>query len=196
MRRVSHFRNFQPLFRAITVISAVAVLATGVTFAALQSQQVALTGNSIKTATAGLFIGTSTASFDTSRVGFGFKDLIPGGAAVPADGNNFYLKNSGTSTLNLKVAVSTVPVNAANVDLSKVYLVFTRVDTTTSQRLPLSSLVAGYGNGGVALSDTLAGNGTVAHFKYQVAMDADAFSGQSADITGIDVVFSGSAVTQ
>lgn len=195
-RRSDRFRNFQPLFRAITVISAVAVLATGVTFAALQSTQVALTGNSVQTATAGLKIGTSTASFDTSRVGFVFKDLVPGGAAVPAAGNNFYLKNTGSATLALKAAVSTTPVNAGNVDMSKVYVVLTRVDTSSVDKIALSALTGSYGSGGVALQDSLAGSSTVAQYKYQVAMDADAFSGQEAEITGIDLVFSGTAVVQ
>jgi len=196
VKRLSQYRSIQPLMRAVTVITAVAVLTTGVTFAALQSQQVALTGNTLQTATAGLQIGTSAASFATSRAGFTFKDIIPGGPAAPAVGNDFYLKNSGTATLTLKAAVSTTPVNSGNVNLSKVYVVFTRVDANTTQKIALSTLVSGYATGGTALTETLAGNGTVAQYKMQVSMDADAFTGTDASITGIDVVFTGIAISQ
>jgi hypothetical protein len=198
MRRISsrnRIRSFQPLFRAISVIASVAILATGVTFAALQSQQAVLTGNSIKSATADLQIGTSSTSFAATRTGFSFGNVVPGSAATPADGNSFYLKNGGTPALALKAAVSSTPVNTANVNLAKVYIVFTRVDTNTTQKLSLASLISGYTSGGVAMTDNLAG-GAVAQYKTQVSMDADAFTGQSADITGIDLVFSGTAVTQ
>lgn len=198
MRQISgrgRIRSIQPIFRAITVISSVAVLATGVTYAALQSQQAVLTGNSIKTATADLKIGTSPTSFAASRTGFTFGDVVPGSTATPADGSSFYLKNYGTPSLALKVGVSSVPTNTNNVDLSKTYIVLTRVDTGTTQKLSVASLVAGGTTAPVSLTDSLAG-GVVAQYKAQVSMDADAFTGQSADITGIDLVFSGSAVTQ
>lgn len=186
-------RSLQPLMRAITVISSVAVLATGVTFAALQSQPASLTGNSIKTATAGLQIGTSESSFASTRTGFVFGSVIPGATASPADGNSFWLKNTGTPALALRVGISSVPTNTGNVDLTKTHIVLTRVDTNTTQKLSVAALVAGGTTAPVALTGNLAG-GAVAQYKAQVSMDADAFSGQSADITGIDLVFSGTAV--
>jgi hypothetical protein len=192
---VSHFSSFQPLFRAITVIASVAVLATGVTFAALQSQQAVLTGNTIQTATADLKIGTSATSFASSRTGFTFSEVVPGAAPTGPLSNSFYLKNYGTPALALKIAVSSTPTNTSNVDLSKVYLVLTRIDTNSVQKLSVASLVAGYGSGAVAMTDNLAG-GSVAQYKAQISMDADAFTGTSADITGIDLVFTGSVVTQ
>ncbi len=196
MKRFGSQRGVQPLMRAVTVIASVAVLATGVTFAALQSQQIALTGNTLQTATAGLQIGTSAASFATSRAGFAFRDVIPGGPAAPTVGNDFYLKNSGSAALTIKAAVSSTPVNSGNVNLSKVYVVFTRIDANTPQKIALSTLVSGYATGGTPLTETLAGNGAVAQYKMQVAMDSDAFTGTDTNITGIDVVFTGTAVTQ
>lgn len=194
MRRIRHYHSFQPLLRAVTVISAVAVLATGVTFAALQSQQATLTGNSIKTAIADLKIGTSATSFAASRTGFTFGDVVPGAEATPADGNSFYLKNYGTKPLALKAGIGTAPVNTSNVDLTKTYVVITRVDTNTTQKLSVASLVAGGTTAPLVITDTLAG-GQVAQYKAQIAMDLDAFTGQSADITGIDLVFTGAVVT-
>lgn len=195
MKSVRRRRSVQPLVRAVTVIAAVTILVTGVTYAALQSQQNVLTGNSIQTATANLQIGTSDGTFGTSRSGFSYEDVIPGGAAVPAGGNVFYLRNGSTPALALKMAVSSTPANASNVDLSKVYMVLTRADTDATQKLALSTLVSSYASGGVAVTDNLAG-GATAQYKMQVQMDADAFTGTNADINSIDVVFSGTAVTQ
>jgi hypothetical protein len=107
----------------------------------------------------------------------------------------FYLKNYGTPLLGLKVAVSSVPTNTNNVDLSKVFLVLTRIDTNSTQSLALDKLVSSNAAGGLAMTDTLAG-GVVAQYKAQIQMSTDAFSGTNADIGGIDLVFSGVAVTQ
>lgn len=192
MKHFSRIRTIQPLFRAISVIASVAILVTGVTYAALQSQQATLTGNSISTGTADLRIGTTATSFATTRTGFSFGNVVPGAAAMPADGNSFYLKNYGTPTLALKVGVSSVPVNTNNVDLSKTYVVLTRVDSGTSQKFALAALVAGGTSAPLSMTDNLNG-GATAQYKTQVAMDTDAFTGQSADITGIDLVFTGTA---
>lgn len=187
--------QYQPVARAIMVISAVAVLATGVTFAALQSQQATLTGNTIQTASADLRIGTSATSFAATRSGFNFNGIVPGSSPVPTEGNNFYLKNYGSAVLALKVSVGTVPTNIANVDLDKVFVTITRVDTATIQKLPLSALVSSHATGGMDVTDTLAG-ATIAQYKVQASMAADAFSGSSAVIDGIDLVFAGTAVIQ
>jgi hypothetical protein len=193
------FSAIQPLARAIIVVSAVAVLATGVTFAALQSQSATLTGNTISTANADLRISTtgttSTSSWAATKSGFDFTNVIPGTEATPADGNSFYLKNFGASAMVLKAAINTVPTNEANVDLSKVYLVFNRVDTSTTQKVSVAELVAANTTGGIQLTDTLAG-GVIAQYKTQVVMDEDAFSGSSATIGGIDLVFNGTVIAQ
>ncbi len=193
MKRFGLAVTIEPYARAVMVISAVAVLATGVTFAALQSQQATLTGNSIQTASADLKIGTSTATFGSSRSGFNFNGIIPGGSPVPADGNVFYLKNAGTASLALKVAVNTAPTNTAGVDLNKVYVTITRVESTVSQTFSLSALVEANATGGVALTDSLAGT-TVGQYKVQASMALDAFNGSSAEVGGIDLVFGGTSV--
>jgi hypothetical protein len=193
IKGLSKFTSFQPLARAVMVVSAVAVLATGVTYAALQSQTATLTGNSISTATADLRIGTSASTFSATRTGFSFNNVVPGAVASPTDGNAFYLKNYGAVPMALKVSIGTIPTNVSDVDLNKVYIVLTRVDTSASQKLSVASLVAANTAGGVSLTDELDG-GIVAQYKAQVTMDADAFSGQSATIGGIDLVFSGTVI--
>jgi hypothetical protein len=181
------------LTRAVGVICAVLIIATGVTFAALQSPQAVLANNSITSATADLRIGTSAASFAASRTGFDFKDLVPGGAAVPVDGNLFWLKNYGNANLKLHISIGSIPVNTNSVDLTKVSLVATRIDTNVSQTFTLQSLVDGYISGGTTLTDPLAG-GAVAQYKLQAVMANDAFSGVSATVGDIDIVFTGTGI--
>lgn len=193
--KLRNLGGLQPLARAVVVVAAVTVLATGVTYAALQSQSATLTGNSISTATADLKIGTTASTFAATKTGFTFGGIIPGSTPSPTEGNSFYLKNYGTAPMTLKVAIGTVPTNLANVDLSKVYLVFTRVDTTSSQKLSISALTSAQGTGGITLTDHLSG-AAVAQYKTQVTMDEDAFTGTSATIGGIDLVFNGAVVAQ
>ena len=176
--------------RAVGVISAVVVLMTGVTYAALQSPQATLTNSTISSATADLRIGTSATSFSSTRIGFNFVDLIPGGIAAPVDGNIFYLKNYGNANLGLHISIGSIPVNLSNVDLTKVSFVMTRLDTSTVQTFTVKALVDSYINGGLSLTDSLSGS-AVAQYKLQAIMSADAFTGQTAQISDLDLVFTG-----
>lgn len=182
--------------RAISVVAAVAVMVTGVTFAALQSQQAVLSGNTIQSASANLLIGTASASYSeygSSHSGFTFTNVIPGGAAVPAT-SSVYLKNTGTATLSVKLSASGTPTNTAGVDLSKVMIHLTRVDTGATQSASLQTLIDGNPSGGLVLTDTLAPASTGTEYTLSVSMTDDAFTGSSAAIGAIDFVFSGTAV--
>lgn len=182
--------NHGALLRAVLVVGVAGAVVTGVTFAALQSQQASLTGNSIQSATADLRIGTTASTFDSSRSGFTFKDVIPGGQAMPADGYSFYLKNYGTAPLSLKAVIGSTPTNASNIDLSKVRLQITRVDNETVQTASLQEFMAT----GLAITDPI-NPSSVVQYKLRAAMDEDAFTGTGAALSGIDLVFSG-VVTQ
>lgn len=190
MRRQS---NFKPLMRAVAVMGVVVAIVSGVTFAALQSQQAVLSGSTISTATADLKISLNGTTFATSSVGFSFSDIIPGGSAVPTTGNNFYLKNLGTTSVLTKVAVSSVPTNPNNVDLSKVSIIITRTPGGSPQTFTLAQLISNYASGGVQVSTALAIN-EVGQYKVQASMTADAFSGPSASLGNIDLVFIGSSI--
>lgn len=182
--------------RAISVVASVAIVVTGVTFAALQSQQAVLSGNTIQTASANLLIGTASATsteFSNSHSGFTFTNIVPGGPAQPVDGNSFYLKNTGTATLAIKLAVGTTPTNTSNVDLSKVTVTITRVDTGTTQSGSLQSLIDGNPSGGLSLTDPLVPASNGVQYKLSISMSDDAFTGSSAAIGAIDFVFSGTA---
>jgi hypothetical protein len=181
-------RSYGPLLRAAGVLSVVGILVTGVTFATLQSQQASLTGSTIQSATADLRIGTSASTFAPSRSGFTFQDVVPGGPAMPTDGHTFYLKNYGTATLNLKTIIGSTPTVTGNVDLNKVKLQLTRVDTEAAQTASVQALK----DGGLALTNTIA-PGAVVQYKLRAVMDADAFDGTGASVGAIDLVFSGTA---
>lgn len=183
------------LLRAMIVIATVGVMVTGVTFAALQSQQAVLSGNTIQSATASLLISTTSptsTAYSNSKTGFTFANVVPGGPAQPVDGNSFYLKNTGTATLALKMAVSGTPTNTSSIDLTKVTVNVTRVDGATLST-SLQALIDANATGGVALTDNLAPASTGTQYKISVAMAADAFTGSSASIGAIDFVFSGTA---
>lgn len=181
------------LVSSITTLFALAVITTGATFASLQSTSVALTGNQINTS-AGLAISTNGVNFPQTISGFNFTGVVPGGDPYPANGNTFYIKNTGVANLAIKAAISTPPSNPSGVNLSKVYLIFTRVDNNTQTSLSVQSLVNSYAGGastgGLSLNDSIAA-GTIAQYKLQVSMDTDAFNGSSASITGIDLWFIG-----
>lgn len=179
--------------RVVSVIAAVLILVSGVTFAALQSQQDTLAGNTVETATANLQLSTDGATYGSSRGGFDFNNLIPGGQAVPAAGYAFYLKNSGGTPLALRMTLSSVPTNPDNVDLSKVNVLVTAVGSGMSaQSFPLQSLAA---NGGVALPFANLNSGASQQYKLQMSMASDAVSGSSASLGNIDVSFAGTAVS-
>jgi hypothetical protein len=184
-----------PLARTIAVLSAVGIITTAVTFAALQSSGNALTGNTIQTATASLLISTTgiAGSFQQSVPGFNFTGLVPGGAAQPGANNDIvYLQNSGTAGLKLRLSVPTAPVVTGTVDLGKVLVQLTPPNlgqgyAPATQAIPLSDLIAGT----VMLDNATLNIGAVTNYHVQVAMNADAVSGNSASITGLDLSFSG-----
>lgn len=184
--------DFKPLFRAITVMGIVMVLVSGVTFAALQSQQSVLSGNTIESATADLKISLDNITYTSSHTGFDFAGVVPGGPAVPAAGNAFWLKNSGTTSTQVKLAVSTTPTNLSNVDLSKVMVIITHTPGGTSQSVTLASLISTYASGGTALTDILP-SATAYQYKIQISMAVDAFTGSGASLGNIDFVFIGAA---
>jgi hypothetical protein len=186
--------NIRALIRAIGVMSAVLIILGGVTYAALQSQQAVLAGNTVTTASADLKISRDNLSYDSSMPGFSFSDVIPGGPLVPLAGHSFYLKNSGSIATTLKVSVSGMPTNTSNVDLSKTSVVFTKVPGGPTQTYTLAALISSHATGGLVLADSLGAN-TTHNYKVQISMTTDAFNGQGATLGSIDFVFMGTAIT-
>lgn len=190
MKRMRNFKQLGPIARAVGVVGAVAIIISGVTFATLQSQQAVLTGNTIQSATADLKIGISTSSFSASRAGFTFPEVIPGVAPAANSGSFVYLKNSGSAAMTVKMTIGSTPTNTSNIDLSKVSFLVTRVDTNKVTTASLKELIDGYPSNGVALQDKIDSN-NAPQYKIQAIMAADAFSGTSATLGNIDLVFTG-----
>lgn len=193
---MARYRTFNPITQAAGIIAALLVLISGVTFAALQSQQAKLTGNVIQTATANLQVSTDGSSYSNSQAGFAFANLVPGGQAVPAPGYPLYLKNAGGTPLALKLAVSSTPSNPDNVDFAKVHVILIpATGNAQPQNFTLQALISSATTGGVALtSPSVLMPGSVQQFSVQISMDSDAVSGASATINNVDLSFGGTAV--
>ena len=190
-------RSFiKPIARASLIITLTLGLVTGVTYAALQSQQSKFTGSTIQTATANLLVSQDGINFSNSQAGFTFANVIPGGSLAPTNGYSIILKNAGGTALALKLAVSSTPTNPDNVDLNKVFVHLTStVSGATAMSIPLQSLIDSSATGGYALTNPavlFAGN--TYQYILQVSMAKDAFVGPSATIGAIDLSFSGATV--
>lgn len=186
--------NIKALTRALGVVAAVVLLASGVTFAVLQSQQSKLTGNLIQTATANLQISPDGNTYSSSQSGFVFSNLVPGGQAMPQNGYTFFLKNAGGTPLALKFAVSTTPSNPDNVDLSKVNVIITPASGGSTQTFTLQALIAANTTGGLSITTPGQLNPDMAaQYNIKVSMASDAVTGSSASLGNIDFAFSGLA---
>jgi hypothetical protein len=185
------FYNIKPLLRTFIILGTVGAITTAATFAALQSQNAVLSSNTISTTTAFLLVSNDSTTYNNTKTGFTFSNITPGGAAQPASGYNFFLKNTGTANLAIKVAVSSTPTNLNGVDLSKVFLNFTRADDNLDQTFTLKSLIDSFSTGYAVLGDSV-NAATVGPYNVKVSMAIDAYNGSNgATISGVDLVFSG-----
>lgn len=113
--------KINPMVRAVGTMGAVAALVTGVTFANLTSNTVALSDNTLSTATAKLVIGSTSSCADvttTSVPGMHFTNLIPGQASSPF---TFCLGNTGSIPLNITAQIPQ-DLSSSSIDPSKVTL--------------------------------------------------------------------------
>ena len=173
------------------------VIISGAAFAALQSQQVEVTGNSIQTANASIQLSTDDHDYYNSLTGYAFNDMIPGMSPIPYNGYPVYLRNGGSINLAIKVSLSRPVTNPQSVDLSKVHLILSPYTGGVPQNITLKELVDSYDSGGVALTNAtasrLAPNQSVG-YGIQMSMDLDAINGPSASLTDIDLSFGATAV--
>lgn len=169
-------------------------ISSGVSFAALTSQD-RLTGSTIQTATVNLLLSLDGNNYSSSQVGFTFAGIVPGGQATPANGYGVYIKNSGATSLALKLSVDDTIANPDNVDLTKVHVILTPMSGGSVQNFSLSTLIASNATGGVAiLSPTQLLSGNTIIYKMQVSMDSDAVNSPSAIISNLDFIFGGTAI--
>ena len=130
--------HINPVARALFAIGAVAAIATGVTFAALNSQAT-LSGNTIS-ATPGLQVSTDGSTYGSSIPGFAF-NVTPGDTTGVSE--TFDIKNTTSSTLSLSLAVpAAVTFTGGTVNNSDVDLALTCTSPTLSLSSNLGSLTS------------------------------------------------------
>lgn len=187
-------RQPSSIFKAGVIALSIVAISSGISFAALTSQD-RLTGSTIQTATVNLLLSLDGTNYASSQAGFSFTGIVPGGQATPTDGYGIYVKNSGITSLALKLSVSDTIANSDNVDLTKVHVILTPISGGLVQNFSLSTLITSNATGGIAiLSPTQLFAGNTVIYKMQVSMDSDAVNGPSATISNLDFIFVGTAV--
>ncbi len=190
------FTNIKALTRGISIIAAVLVVASGVTFAALQSQPGILQGNTIQTAIASLQVSPNGTTYSSTMQGYGFGNLIPGGQPTPTNGYPVYIKNVGTTPLALKLSISSPVANPDNVDLNKVHVILSSTSGGTPQNVTLQDLITAHNSGGLSVNQAPHVIPTqVVGYVIQISMDADAMTGSTASLSNIDFNFGALAVS-
>ncbi len=187
--------NMKTLARAIAVVTAVSIVVSGVTFAALQSQAGVLRGNIIQTAVASLQVSRDNITYSSSMDGYVFGNLVPGGASSPSSGYPIYVKNIGTTPLAINISVKGPVANTDNVDLSKVHVQLTPINGGAGQNMLLQDLITSSSTGGIPVSSGDRLTPTQASgYLLRVSLDADAVTGSSATLGNIDFNFGAVAV--
>ena len=178
------------LTRGIGAIAATAVLVTGVSFAALTSNNVTLSDNSFSTASATLLISNGGDFSSTSVTGFDAGTLAPG---QTSDTASFQLDNTGGVPLTI-TAIADAINNPNSIDgsLETIHVLRTDGGATgaNSEDVTLATLAGGNVGlpGGPIAADTVA--------SYTVSLTLDpSFSGPQGATLSFDTVFSGTQVT-
>lgn len=193
-------RRINPVTRALAVFGVVATLVTGITYAAL-TNQASLTNNIISSATADLEV-KSTGEFAAQDAGFAFTGIVPGGPAVPVDGNDFQLRNAGDVDLDIAMSVPTAPIfSGGTVVQSEVDVIVscTAGTNTFSLTEDLAALVAAHGTGGIPMSPDALPHTTnnVADCTVKIQMSEDAITGSgSVSSNFFNIVFTATPDTE
>jgi hypothetical protein len=185
--------QINPVLRAIWVVGSVAVLVTGVTFAAMQDQA-SLTGVNMASATADLKVdgADSLVGYSQSEASaFDFNGLIPGGAAVS---ETFKLKNEGSTDLDIVVKVT--PVTTVNIDKDLIKVKFINQDKSVEAEYTLTALESNTGLPGISGPVDASGigaleDGGVEAFKMEVRLEAGAVTGTGGSVDAFDLIFTG-----
>lgn len=182
-----------PLIRFTGLLIALITLVSGVTYAALQSQDALVQNSTISSSIAALQLSSNGVDFTDSIPGFVFGNIKPGGQPMPNTGYPVYIKNTGTTTVALTLAVKDTLAQTGNMDMSKVHVLVTPVQLGgTMQDILLSDLVAQSATGGVPLTQAKSlMTGASTGFFVQVSMEKDAVNGPGASLSHVDFAISG-----
>jgi hypothetical protein len=180
-------RSINPMVRAVGTMGAVAAVVGGITFAALTSNTVALSPNTLGSATAALAIGAGNGSCANSGTGnvAGFTDakLTPGVVSDPVE---FCLKNTGDVPLDLTTAIPQVAFVDSPISPSDVTL-----DITCSNTGHAHGTLNQF-TGGTPLGSLNAGASTDCQATAELS---SSFSGTGKTVNSFDIQFVGTQST-
>jgi hypothetical protein len=174
------------IVRASMMMGAVTALAVNITFAA-QTSNGTLLANTAASATFKLSLSKDGTTFTGSTDGFIFDHIVPGGAGSK---KTIHLQNESDVPMDISLAIPTEP--AFNgVAGSGVHIKVVRTDAAASQPAQSDTIFSDYlKGGGVAMASPLAAN-SVGDYDITVSFDKGAVNGESATVSGFDLVFSG-----
>lgn len=161
-------------------------LVTGLAYALMQTQA-DVSGNTISTGTTNLQISTDGTHYSNSIPGFSFTNMLPGGYPAPAGGYPIYLKNTGSTDLDLSLSIPGTPSNPSDTNLNKLSFVLTEAGSQTG---PSNFLIGGLIGGPASLEGELA-PGATREYELQATMRLDA--DQGITVSGINLTFTGTA---
>lgn len=178
------------IWQSLGMLTTVLALASGVAFAALQSQLGILKGNVIQTAIASLQVSPDGNNYANTMDGYVFGNLVPGGLPYPLSGYPVYVKNVGSAPLTLKFSINPGLDNPNNVDLSKVHVILTPIAGGAGQNMTMQELTAANSSGGLAITSGshMNPNQVVSYF-IKVSLDNDAVNGPGATLSNVDFNF-------
>lgn len=190
--------KLSPTLRAVGVMSAVAVVAGGVTFAALTSNTAVLADSTIDSATASLKVWDGT-TWNTTAPGFHITHLVPGtGVDEP-----LYLNNDGDVNMTVAAHVPTLPAAPSYgygfSGFNNLTVTITNEDSTCTTANPAVTNMAALNAGNVPLPCSLAagaaGNNSVTDHagNYLVHFDINpaAVTGSQAGVGTFDIDLTG-----
>ena len=177
-------RNINPMVRAVGTMGAVAALVGGITFASLTSNTVALSPNTLTSATAHLLIGddngSSCETAGTANVpGFTDVKMVPGVASNPLA---FCLKNDGDVPLDITTAIPQAALVGSPISPADVTLDMT-CDNGGSSHGTLNQYTGGTPLGNLGTGDSTDCTATVTL--------APSFSGPGTTVNSFDIQFVG-----
>ena len=184
--------TINPLVRSVGIFGAVAAIATGVTFAALNSQAT-LTDNTISSTTADLKVyDFAVPGFVSSAPGFTITDLVPGTGVT----KTAYFQNGGGVPLTVTAHVPTLPSSSGFSGWNNL-----TVDITAQNCLPvvhtdMAALNAGevampcnpLAAGATGDSNTF---GTPGNYDFHFDVVSASITGSQVTVDGFNLVFTG-----
>lgn len=183
--------------RASAILSAVMVLIAGVTFAALRSQNNVISGSRLTSASANLYLSKQAeGGYANTIPGYDFLNIVPGGQPGPSSGNDLYLRNSGSTDLNLGVTLNPARLslsNGASAARTRLLVVDGEGDSQFAS-YTIDELVNAYYSGSPLPLNLVAGKQSTIHLRLRMQLeDAGSDTTQEQSIDNMDFIFSGTS---